>query len=47
MLRKASLAALTACLVSGCTSLLPAAGPTTGAVVEGADIATSAPPSRP
>ncbi|KQT82268.1 hypothetical protein ASG51_18490, partial [Methylobacterium sp. Leaf465] len=31
----------TALTVSGCSSLLPAAGPTTGAVVEGADVSTS------
>ncbi|MBX9933885.1 MAG: hypothetical protein K2Y56_20580, partial [Methylobacterium sp.] len=32
---------LTALAVSGCSSVLPAAGPTTSAVVEGADVATA------
>ncbi|MET3695620.1 polysaccharide export outer membrane protein, partial [Methylobacterium goesingense] len=41
MIRNASLAALAACLVSGCSSILPAAGPTTSAIVEGADVSTS------
>lgn len=41
MICKAALVALTAGLLSGCSSLLPAAGPTAGAVVEGADISTS------
>jgi polysaccharide export outer membrane protein len=41
MVRNATLAALAACLASGCSSLLPAAGPTTGAVIDGADISTS------
>ncbi|MCJ2035447.1 sugar transporter, partial [Methylobacterium sp. J-068] len=41
MVRHATLAALAACLVSGCSSLLPAAGPTTGAVIDGADVSTS------
>ncbi|MDO9428179.1 MAG: sugar transporter, partial [Methylobacterium sp.] len=41
MVRTAALAALTACLVSGCSSILPGAGPTTGAIVDGADVSTS------
>ncbi|MGY2051745.1 polysaccharide biosynthesis/export family protein [Methylobacterium sp. JK268] len=40
MVRVGSLAVAGALLLSGCSSFLPAAGPTTGAVNEGADIAT-------
>src|ERR1700712_1449692 len=40
-MRALPLALSTALAVSGCSSLLPAAGPTTGAVVDGADISTS------
>ncbi|MCJ2033301.1 sugar transporter, partial [Methylobacterium sp. J-068] len=40
-MRALPLALSTALAVSGCTSLLPAAGPTTGAVIDGADVSTS------
>ncbi len=40
-MRALPLALSTALAVSGCSSMLPAAGPTTGAVVDGADISTS------
>ena len=40
MVRMAAPVALMACLVSGC-SILPASGPTAGAVADGADVATA------
>ncbi|MCJ2044886.1 polysaccharide biosynthesis/export family protein, partial [Methylobacterium sp. J-078] len=40
-MRALPLALCTALAVSGCSSILPAAGPTTSAVVEGADVSTS------
>ena len=40
-MRVLPLALCTALAVSGCSSILPGAGPTTGAIVDGADVSTS------
>ncbi|MCJ2083440.1 hypothetical protein MKK49_19535, partial [Methylobacterium sp. J-090] len=40
-MRVLPLALCTALAVSGCSSILPGAGPTTGAIVAGADVSTS------